>query len=298
MPSLFTHYDIGQKTLNILNKKIQNEINKYIDYYNYFNQGWDNMYYLQPFNSNYRKLGVKSHKKNVPAFFCNMVKFIKNNNLEDKNYLSNTIYGFMNHYITDTIIHPYINYQVKNLGIPHTKMEFMLDRYINKNITKKDFKTVTPKIYFYNELINMLDYTFLNTHGEKNIGKRFNKGRKNGYYLHRYFGYDKHGFKSKFYKILYIIPIFKRISVSDLTYYKNHYFDERILNKEKISWHHPNNENEKYNYSLEELFEITIKIAKKVNTEIYNVIHKNGDINKLYELIDSINLKSIGVILH
>ena len=134
MPTLYTHYKFGNDVLNKLNNNQKESIKKEIKYYNMFNQGFDNLYYYHIHWKYYKNFGVRAHKKKVDIFFKNIFKFIKENKLENDSSITNMIYGFINHYTLDTIMHPYINYQVKNLKIPHTKIEFMLDAiYINNN---------------------------------------------------------------------------------------------------------------------------------------------------------------------
>ena len=45
MPTLYTHYKIGKKVLDKLDKPLKENIQKNINYYYIFNQGFDNLYY-------------------------------------------------------------------------------------------------------------------------------------------------------------------------------------------------------------------------------------------------------------
>ena len=192
MPAVYTHYLFGQKVLKKLNKTLQKEILENINYYNMFNQGFDNLYYY-PFKwSYYRNLGIRSHKKKVDLFFKNAILYIKDHNLDNNSIYTNMIYGIINHYTLDTIIHPFINYQVTNINIPHTNIEFMLDGYyyLNNNQEKwrgKIYQTLIPKLKFDNNLLELLNHSYLTTHNEKNIGYIFQKSHNIGYYAYRYF---------------------------------------------------------------------------------------------------------------
>ena len=73
--------------------------------------------------------------------------------------------------------------------------------------------------------------------------------------------------------------------------------DERILNKEKNTWHHPKDENETYNYSYDELYNISLRICVKLNKIAYEVLHNNRNIDDLINNIKLINLKSIQELL-
>lgn len=295
MPALHTHYKFGQDVLKKVNHNIQKEINKEIDYYNVFNQGFDNLYYHIKWNY-YKKLGVKFHKKNVDIFFKNTFEYIKNNNLQNNNQIINLVYGFINHYTLDTIIHPYVNYQVKNLNISHTKIEFIIDTILSEQITGKTFKILIPKLKFDYNLLNCINYVFEKTHNEKNIGKIFNKSHNNGYYLYRYFIHDKYGIKTFIYKIIdFLLPL-KKFKLNKNTYYIKK-IDYRVLNSEKSFWHHPKNELEKYDFSFKELYNISQKICINLINEAYEIIHNNKEPEKFLKTIKIMDLKNISQLL-
>jgi len=296
MPALHTHYKFGQDVLNKLNKQLQTNIKSNISYYNMFNQGFDNLYYYLINWKYYRTFGIQAHKHNIDLFFENIFNYIKDNKLEKNSEITNIIYGFINHYTLDTLLHPYINYQVKNLNIPHTKIEFMLDSKLTDNNSSKFYKTLIPKMKFPNKLIELLNEVFKKTYKEKNIGKIFNKSHNLGYYIYRYFINDKYGIKTFSYKIIdFIIPK-KNIKFSKNTFYSKQ-FDERLLNSEKNIWNHPNNKEETYNYSFNELYNLAIEVCTKLNNDAYEVLNNRKDLKELINNIKSINLKNIQELL-
>lgn len=295
MPTLYTHYEFGQQVLNKLNKKLQKEIKTNIEYYNMFNQGFDNLYYHFKWTY-YRKFGIRAHKKHIDKFFENIILYIKENNLENNSEITNMLYGFINHYTLDTIAHPYIDYQVNNLDIPHTKIEFMLDHELKINKRNSFYKTLIPRLKFSKELINIINSVFYKTHKINNIGKVFNRSHNNGYYIYRYFINDKYGIKTLLYKIVDFFTPFKDVVLHKNTFYINN-LDNRIYNKEKIIWHHPKNKNETYNYSFKELYNIAYEICIKLNNDAYKVIHNKKDLNELINNIKLIDLKNIQELL-
>lgn len=295
MPALFSHYRLGQDVLKNTNKTIRNDINSNIKYYNMYNQGWDNLYYHFPKWNYYKHIGYISHKKNVTNFFSNAIKYIKDTNLENDSRYTNLVYGILNHYTMDTIIHPYINYQVKNLGITHTRIEFMLDSHIRTDKKGSIYKTLIPKLKFDKDYKKFINYIYKNTHNKENIGKIWNRSHNNGYYLYRYFINDNHGIKTFIYRIFDIFNPSSFKLHQNTFYIKD--FDNRLLNKDKLNWHHPDNKDEVYNYSLEELYNNTLKICLKLNKLAYKVIHNKEDINVLLDSIDMINIKNMQELL-
>ena len=295
MPALHTHYKFGHDVLEKLNNKQKKEIKSNISYYDMYNQGFDNLYYHFKWNY-YKNFGIKAHKNNIELFFKNAFDYIKTNNLENTLEVTTLIYGFINHYTLDTLLHPYINYQVKNLNISHTKIEFILDNILNSNINGKNYKIIIPKLKFNQNLIKYLDYIFDKTYNEKNIGKIFNRSHNNGYYLYRYFIHDKYGFKTFCYKIIDFLLPFKKFKLGENTFYVKK-INKKILNKEKHIWNHPKSKKEIYNYSCKELYNIALKISIKLSNEAYNVIHNNKSLEKFLELIKLIDLKNISELL-
>lgn len=294
MPAIYTHYKFGQDVLQKLNKNLQNEIKENLNYYNMFNQGFDNLYYHFKWIY-YRNFGIKAHNHNIDNFFKNIFEYIKDNNLKNNQKITNLIYGFINHYTLDTILHPYINYQVKNLNIPHTKIEFMLDYYLfSKEYVKwnnKIYKILIPKLKFDNELENFLNYIFNKTYKEKNIGKIFNISHNNGYYIYRYFITDLYGIKTFFYKIIDFILRFKNFKFSKNTFTKK--ININILNIEKNNWHNQKKKNEIYNYSFEDLYNKARILATKLNKEAYQVLHNKKDLHEFIKKINNIDIKNI-----
>ena len=295
MPALFTHYEYGQEVLMKLDKSISDSIKSSVEYYNMFNQGWDNLFYYLPRWNYYRHLAGVAHKKKIREFFYNLITYIKDNNLESNSDVTNMVYGFINHYTVDTIIHPLVNSEVKSLGIPHSRIEFMIDTRIRKNKKRGYFKTVIPRLKYSKELLNTIDYTFLTTHNYRNVGKIMNRSHNTCYYLYRYFISDNTGIKTFLYKIVDFITPFKGVKLNEITYYFKS-FDERILNNKKKVWKHPSKE-EEYNYSFKELYDICKSISLKLIPIAYNVINNKEDIDKLLNLIDLINIKNISKLL-
>ena len=297
MPALFTHYELSKRILNNLNTNIQKEINKDIVYYNIFNQGWDNLFYY-PYRWNYyRKFAIKAHKDKVLELFKNMINYIQKNHLEKNSKIVNMVYGMINHYILDTIAHPFINYQVKNLKIPHSKIEFIIDTNLREDSNNHYFRVAIPKIKFDKEFKNFINDVFLKTYNEKNIANKLRKSHNISYYLYRYFIKDDKGYKSKIYNILDHITPKNFIKFHEFTYYINDNNDE-LMNPCNKKWHHPRDKKEIYNYSFEELYNISLNICVKSNTIIYNILNNNKDINELIKLIKMIDIKNISELLH
>ena len=288
MPTVYTHYKFGQDILNKLSKKQQASIRENINYYNMYNQGFDNLYYHFKWQY-YRKFGVKCHKHDFDLLLQNVINYIKNNNLQDNSEITNFLYGIINHYTLDTLVHPLINYQVNALNIPHTKIEFMIDNFLyyqeNEKWHNKFYKTLMPKLKFNDDLKMFLDTIFEETYQEKNIGKIFNRSHNNGYYIYRYFISDRLNIKNKFYKIIDLIIHTDEFKLSELTFTKD--TDYRVLNTDRND----------FKYSFQELYDISFKVALKLNKLAYAILNSEKDINDLLKIIKLIDIKNIPELL-
>ncbi len=299
MPTVYTHYKFGQDVLSQVNKKLNQSINQEISYYNMFNQGWDNLFYYHLKWSYYRNFAIRAHKKDVPLFFQNIIEYIKDNHLSNNPFLTNMLYGFLNHYILDTLMHPLINYQVENLNIPHVRIEYNIDKYLfyqeYPKWQNKLYKTLIPQLKFPEDLTKLIDYTFLNTHNISNIGKIFNKSHNNGYLIYRYFIQDTYGLKSKLYKLVDFITPQQFFKFNEFAFYIKH-VNLDILNTTHTNWQHPTTL-ETYNYSFDDLYHICSKIAIKFNNDAFKVLNNKLSITEFIANIKLINLKNIPKLL-
>lgn len=292
MPTMYAHYQFGQDVLKKLSTKTQGEINKNIDYYNMFNQGFDNLYFYHYKWNNYRLFAIKIHKNKIDLFFKNMLEYIINNNLQNESLYTNMIYGFINHHTLDNLLHPFINYQTKKLKLTHAEIEFNYDAYLYKKEhfkwDNKFYKIIIPKLKFPKKLITFIDYIFLTTYNKKKMGKIFNMSHNNAYYVYRYFISDFHNLKLPIYYIFDILTN-NKIKLHRSTFNINK-IDLRILNTQKDIWYY---KKEHYNYSLNELYNIALNKSAYLNNLVTKVFLKKESVNKFITEIKNVNLKNI-----
>ena len=146
MPALYTHNIFAKKIYMNLNPKIKNTFKTKKNLYEIFSQSFDFLYYynflsLKP-GKKIRKFGRYCHRNKTQAYLINMISYIKKNKLYNKSDILAYLYGSINHYVLDTIMHPYINYLSKlpknNIAM-HTKIEFDIDAYYYETISNKPF---------------------------------------------------------------------------------------------------------------------------------------------------------------
>lgn len=306
MPSTITHSYFSIDVYNKLDNKYKKNIN--LNKLKVFAQGPD-IYYFYNFLIGKKakkiyNIGDILHKDNINNYFYNIIKYIKDNNLYDNTEIKSYLYGIICHYILDTNMHPYIIYHtgIYNKNIKdtlkyngkHQEMEYYLDCYmINKyeNINHKYYKmykilnikldnTLKDLINNTNKITYNIDYTFY----------YYNKSLKYMYLFFKYINYDKYGIKRKIYKTIDKILNNNFIKLEELSYHidKKEYI--KYLNNNKNTWKHPST-NKKYNYSFNELYNISIDKCIDTIIKVDNIIN-NKTLNKK-EIFKLFNLSYI-----
>ncbi len=297
MPTLYVHYKFGREILTKLPDNIQELLINKLSYYDMFNQGFDNLYYYHKNWNYYKNFGIQAHKNNIPLFFKNILEYIKDNNLQNDALMLSFILGFINHYTLDTLVHPFINYQVLNLNTPHTKIEFMLDYYFYPQKWQgKLYKKFIPKVKFNQNLIDLISVVFDKTYQEKNIGKIFRTSHNNGYYVYRYFIYDRLGLKTLIYKFIDKIREKKKFQFHENTFNIKK-VNEEVLNNKHLEWHHPNIKKEIYKYSFQDIYDIAFKISIYLSNLTLDILNGNDKEEQFLKIINLIKLKNIPIIL-
>ncbi len=304
MPSIYTHNKFSKDVYNNLKEDITKTFSTHNIYYEIFSQSFDNLFYYNIFSlfkgKNIRAVGKLGHRVNVNLYFNNILNYITKNNLKDNSYLLAYLYGSVNHYILDSVMHPYIFYKTgafskknpktyKYNGL-HTEMEFMIDAFLYEEKTNKSFKdynitkNLIPKLIFPNELIKCIDEVYFKTFNVNNFGKIYNKSYLHERHIFSHVLQSKYGIKKLIYNTYdYIKPKSMRNIKYNHTNIK--YINPNIFNLKKLNWNHPCDKNVIYNYSFFELYDIAIEKSTEIIYAIHNYFQKNEDLDKLLKLI-------------
>ncbi|MBR1413401.1 MAG: zinc dependent phospholipase C family protein [Bacilli bacterium] len=302
MPSIITHHIFSDNVL----KKLKNKDDIDIDIYHTFAQSHDYLYYYTFASKKNRKkiakLAKYGHHKNTKDYLINIIKNIKENNLEYNKEALGYLYGSITHYVLDSTAHPYIFYKtgiyrkserksiIYNGG--HTDMEKAIDKiYYELNYNKKYKncninKEIIGKPQFSIKLKELIDKTYKDTYKYSNVSYFFNKGIKHAKIISRLFFYDPLGLKYILYKIVGIITR-KRIMIDSYSSYKKPNIN--YLNNEHNIWYHPSIKSISYNYSFDDLFDISLKKCIKIINAVNKVLFNNKDIMYLDKYILNID---------
>lgn len=149
MPGFTTHYIFGMKAYNDMpNSQLKRTIAKYRWLYQLGLQGPDMFFYNIPIlrHRDYRNVGSYMHEQHISRFFECCLEHI--GQIESRNQKGEAIAyfaGYLNHYIADSICHPFIysrigfdsdNPTVKHHG-KHAALENEIDAILLKKYKKK-----------------------------------------------------------------------------------------------------------------------------------------------------------------
>lgn len=315
MPCLVTHNYFAQDVIDNLklDKKIKNILNNNIKDLSIFAQSTDpilsyNIFYFglgKSIRKNYQKT---MHKKHTQKLLLSLIKYTKTNNLTKNSQIINLIYGYICHYVLDSTIHPYIIYKSgvfskKNKSSykyngNHADLEVFLDCYMiytRERVLPQNFKIY--QIYNKNFSLNdatskMLDKIAFDIYGYKNFSKTYQKAIKHMNILDRWFRYDKYGIKRKIYKCIDFISPNNFVKKEQLSYNNN--FEKKMyyLNLDKKEWNNPVDKNEKYNYSIIELYKIALNRCISIIENVNLVLYSDKDIHFLEEYIKNISYRT------
>lgn len=302
MPSIITHHILAQELYNRLDKNTQNKISNELDIYNIFAQSHDLLFYHS--NKEIKELGHFAHKHNTQDYLINIVKNIKKLHLENNQQCVAYLYGSITHYVFDSTAHPFIFYKTGTYEKDdpntykykkeHTHMEKDIDAIYYEKYYRKPFhycnisKNIIKNPIFNHELNNLINQTFIDTYQKENISLYFQQGIKKAKLLSTFIINDKIGFKRAIFKAIEKLSFNK---IKYLSSYSTHITKPNLnfLNLEKKEWTNPANKDLKYNYSFNELYEISINKSIKIINEVNKVLYNNQDLNTLKKVIPDIS---------
>jgi len=307
MPSITTHHYFAKEVYNALTKEEKSFLGKNLPIYYAFAQSHDYLFYYTFDIKNAKKikeLGHYAHHNNTQDYLINIVKLIKEKNLEYNEQAICYLYGSITHYCLDSICHPYIFYKtgiyrknnpnsLKYRG-EHTHMEKDLDAIYYKKFTNKAYnhckinKEIIKNPIFSKELLSLISNTYKKTYNKDNIGIIYQKAIKHAKIINYFIFNDKFGIKK---------AIFKRIDkltnkkFGYLEGYSNYNLkpNTNYLNLDHKIWNHPSNKEITYAYSFEDLFNISLKKAIDIIKEVNKVLYKNKSITILKKAIPNLD---------
>ncbi|MBR6133458.1 MAG: zinc dependent phospholipase C family protein [Bacilli bacterium] len=289
MPSCTTHYIHSNEVYKILNKETKKDIEANKDIYNLFAQSHDYFYYS--FNKDIKDIGFQGHHYYTRDFLINIIKYIKDNKLQNNKQTLCCLYGYITHYVLDSICHPFIFYKTgvyrhnketkKYKGL-HAKMENDIDSIYYEKYYHKKYngfnisKEVIKKPNWNTEVTNLLNHVYSKTYNIDNIEPLLKKCVKQMKLTTYLTSKDRIGLKLS---IFTIVDVFTKGQLA--SYSTHHKPNIDYLNKEHKEWTNPCYKEITSNKSFDELFDEATKKAAQIIETAHNYLFNNKSFKTL-----------------
>ena len=310
MPSSVTHSYFTQDVYNNLDENIKTKLKNNIEDMKVFGQGPD-PYFFYDFHLTRRskeifKINAAMHHSKVNEHFISIIKYINDKDYYDNAQVISYLYGQICHFVLDSCTHPYTIY---NTGVydekdsktykyngKHAEMEYYIDIYLISEREKiaprkyKVYKNIFNLHKFNNELRDVIDTVISNVYGFNNVSAIYYKSIMDMRKFYHVFNYDRIGIKKIIYKIMDFICRDKVVKKEELSFFVLPNSKNYLLNKDKSVWYNPCNKKEKYDFSFEELYDMSIckavNIIHNVDKMLYTKRIEESQLKKLFGNLD------------
>ena len=277
MPSTVTHAFFSTDVYEILPSNIRNKFD--IDRIKTFAQSIDACKFynvVSIFKGKYiRDFSGDFHGKKTQEFFINLLKYVKDNNIDDIDTYS-FIFGFICHYVSDSTMHPFIIYKTgifdknnKNT-YKYNNLHHFMETYIDNDMIHRRLginpysfnisKYVFDNRKFSSDLNKTIDNVFYNVYGVKNMSKIYYKSLKQMESFIRLFRQDRFGIKRVIYKTIDSFTTKRTFRLEAISYHYPLIDKHNYLNSNNKLWRNPTT----YNMtSTESFIDLYLKAIKK-----------------------------------
>ena len=212
------------------------------------------------------------HNHNVRDYYLELLRLIKENKQLDNKELMAFLYGQLDHFVLDTVMHPLIYYMTENLKnnsilSPHAITEMNIDNYVMKKYDNNDL-LYYHKLTIDNQSTAIIIDELYKKFNVLNAPLKYSLGIILTAYFDTFIRRDIGLFSS-------IIP--KIINLGDVYYGDN--IDKVLpyLNLDKALWQHPET-GEEFNDSFDELWEKSLNLARELIEDVNNYLYKDKEI--------------------
>lgn len=271
MPSYKTHAIHGEEILP--NIAIKTDINK--EDLKTFCMGPDAL-----IATDYRIFELQ-HAKNTRDYFKTLLKLIKKNNLQDNSEVMAFLYGQLDHFILDIIMHPLIYYMTsdmprEHLIDPHGLVENLIDDYVMQKYHKDEINYYRKVTISDRKLIKLINNAYKKVYNANNISFKYSLG------IMLISAYDSLIRRDKFFLAKYIM---KLINLGDVSYHKDYQKVLPFLNLNNDIWYNPET-GIKHNESFDNLWDRASEIALETIDDVNRYLYQDKNIRNPIILSD------------
>lgn len=208
------------------------------------------------------------HVRNTRKYFKTLIKLIKENKLQDNSETMAFLYGQLDHFILDMIMHPLIYYMTENLPKenlmePHGIVENLIDDYVVQKFDRND------EVYYHKvtisdrKLIKLINDAYYRVYHSKNISFKYSIG------MILISIYDSLIRRDK---LFLAKSVMKLINFGDVSYHSDYKRVLPYLNLEHDLWLNPETGEEShasFDNLWEKASEIALETIQDVNMYLY-----------------------------
>lgn len=281
MPATYTHHLFTKDVYKSLDIQIQNKLD--YNLFLLFGKSFDALFFYKS------HLGTFAHQNHANLYFQNIIKYIRQYQLNQNPQVLAYLYGSICHYVLDSTVHPFIYYYggkydkndkkaKKYLG-KHDYIESMIDAILAKERMMKPIykchigKDIFPRLTFSSDLKKIIDFVYDDTFKVKSGSKIYIRSYKNYRFIFKHGMLSRWGIKKLFYILIdwfHFLPI----KLQNFCYYIPK-LDVQVLNLDHKKWVYPVDKKISYHYSFYDLYDVAIVKAIKLITLLDQSIDKD-----------------------
>lgn len=208
------------------------------------------------------------HMKNTRAYFRTLIKAIKKNRLQDNSEVMAYLYGQLDHFILDVIMHPLIYYMTEempkeHLMDPHALVESLIDDYVMWKYDRTDEQYYHKVGISDRKLVKLINESYKKVYRTSNISIKYNFGMM---LINIYDSLIRRD------RVLLAKAIMKLINLGDISFHKDYKVALPYLNINHDLWVDPET-GEKHYESFDNLWnkatEVALETIEDVNLYLY-----------------------------
>ena len=219
---------------------------------------------------------IYQHSHNSGYFFDALIKRIKEKKLQDNPKVMAFVYGQLDHFILDSIMHPLIYYMTEKLPLrykinPHALIEFWLDDYVMVKNNRKNYKYVIDSPYIDKDLANVINDSYTKIYKNNNAALKYDIG------IFSIVQFDT--FRKS--KSAWLKQLFKKLKIGDIFHEKKLSRVNKYLNLEHNPITHPMT-GKKYYYSFDDLWNDSLALAAELITDVNDYLYRGKELNNYF----------------
>ena len=260
MPSYKTHAIHGEMILPNINKKVdidKEDIKAYC-------MGPDALIL-----TDYRLFELQ-HVKSTRKYFRTLIKLIKQYKLQDNSEAMAFLYGQLDHFILDMIMHPLIYYMTNELPRdyimePHGIVENLIDDYVVQKFDRNDDVYYHKVTISSRKLMKLVNDAYEKVYHSKNVSFKYSLGMV---LINIYDSLIRRD------KLFLAKTVMKLIKFGDVSYHKDYKKVLPYLNLEHNLWLNPETGEESY-ASFDNLWEKANEVALETIQDVNNYLYQD-----------------------